>query len=94
MLGSILDASIVTLALSMRQCWRELWKHLGAIAAHNMLASVASLFAYQTVRRAVGADAERSRAFAARSLTLALAALAIMGRRPGRAALACLAEDS
>ncbi|KAK7757404.1 hypothetical protein SLS62_000416 [Diatrype stigma] len=73
MFGSVLDASIVALALPMYQYRRELRAHLTAIAVPNIVVAVASLFAYPPLCRAIGIGAERSLAFAARSLTLALA---------------------
>ena len=72
-LGSVLDASIVALALPMYQYRRELRAHLVAIVMPNVLVSVASLFTYPVLCYAIGIGAERSLAFAARSLTLALA---------------------
>ncbi|EMR69440.1 putative -domain-containing protein [Eutypa lata UCREL1] len=73
MFGSVLDASIVALALPMFQYRRELRAHLPAIAVPNIVVAVGSLFAYPPLCRAIGIGAERSLAFAARSLTLALA---------------------
>ncbi|KAI0009656.1 LrgB-like family-domain-containing protein [Xylariaceae sp. FL0662B] len=73
MLSSALDAAIVALALPMYQYRRELRQHFLAIVLPNVLISVASLFAYPRVCYAIGISAQRSLAFAARSLTLALA---------------------
>jgi putative effector of murein hydrolase len=72
-LGSILDASIVSLALPMYQYRRELRQHFVAIVIPNVVVSIASLFAYPVICAAIGIGAGRSLAFAARSLTLALA---------------------
>lgn len=73
MFGTILDASIVSLALPMFQYRRELGTHFVSIVVPNVSISIASLFAYPPVCFAIGISAERSLAFASRSLTLALA---------------------
>lgn len=72
-LGTILDASIVALALPMYQYRRELVAHWPAVVAPNLVLSVGSLYAYPRICSALGIGAARSLAFAARSLTLALA---------------------
>ncbi|KAI1484549.1 LrgB-like family-domain-containing protein [Biscogniauxia mediterranea] len=73
--ASVLDASIVALALPMYQYRRELAAHFAAIVVPSVLMSVGSLFAYPWVcAAACGIGARRSLAFAVRSLTLALAA--------------------
>lgn len=71
--SSVLDASIVAFALPVHRYRRELRAHLVAIVVPSVALSIASLFAYPAACRAVGISAERSLAFAARSLTLALA---------------------
>ncbi|OTA92200.1 hypothetical protein M434DRAFT_32094 [Hypoxylon sp. CO27-5] len=71
--GSVLDASIVSFALPVYRFRRELKQHLAAILVPNIAISVASLFAYPYICHAIGISASRSLAFAARSLTLALA---------------------
>ncbi|KAI5467972.1 LrgB-like family-domain-containing protein [Mariannaea sp. PMI_226] len=71
--STVLDASIVALALPMFQYRRELRTHFISIVAPNVAISVASLLAYPPICRAVGISATRSLAFASRSLTLALA---------------------
>ena len=71
--GTILDASIVSLALPMYTYRRELKAHFAAIIIPNIILSIGSLFAYPILCFAIGISAERSLAFAARSLTLALA---------------------
>ncbi|OAA53840.1 LrgB-like protein [Niveomyces insectorum RCEF 264] len=76
-LASILDASIVSLALPMYQYRRELRLHFWAIVLPNVALAVASLFVYPVVCHAVGISPARSLAFAARSLTLALATPAV-----------------
>ncbi|KAI0427882.1 LrgB-like family-domain-containing protein [Xylaria sp. FL1042] len=76
-LASALDASIVSLALPMYQYRRELKAHFPSIVLPNVFISVASLFAYPYLCFAIGISAERSLAFAARSLTLALAIPAV-----------------
>ncbi|KAH8694668.1 LrgB-like family-domain-containing protein [Ilyonectria robusta] len=71
--GTLLDASIVALALPMFQYRRELRAHFISIVAPNVAISVGSLLAYPPLCRAIGISASRSLAFASRSLTLALA---------------------
>lgn len=71
--GTLLDASIVALALPMFQYRRELKDHFLSIVVPNVLISIASLFAYPPLCFAIGIAAERSLSFASRSLTLALA---------------------
>ncbi|KAL7619697.1 hypothetical protein AAE478_010239 [Parahypoxylon ruwenzoriense] len=71
--ASVLDAGIVAFALPVYAYRRELRRHLLAILAPNVAISVASLFAYPRLCYALGIGARRSLAFAARSLTLALA---------------------
>ncbi|KAI1412004.1 LrgB-like family-domain-containing protein [Hypoxylon sp. FL1857] len=71
--GSVLDASIVSFALPVYRFRRELKQHLAAILVPNIAISIGSLFAYPWVCHAIGISAPRSLAFAARSLTLALA---------------------
>jgi putative effector of murein hydrolase len=71
--SSILDASIVALALPMYNYRLELKRHFFAIVIPNLTISVASLFGYPALCYAVGISSKRSLSFAARSLTLALA---------------------
>ncbi|KAK6213236.1 hypothetical protein QIS74_09238 [Colletotrichum tabaci] len=71
--GTVLDASIVSLALPMYQYRRELRQNFAAIVLPNVVMSVGCLFSYPRVCYAIGISAERSLAFASRSLTLALA---------------------
>ncbi|EEY17406.1 conserved hypothetical protein [Verticillium alfalfae VaMs.102] len=73
MLATVLDASIVSLALPMYQYRRELRAHFLAIVLPNLVLAVASLFCYPVVCYAIGIEARRALAFASRSLTLALA---------------------
>lgn len=75
--GSVLDASIVALALPMYNYRHELQRHFFAIVIPNVVISIASLFGYPTLCYAIGISAKRSLAFAARSLTLALATPAV-----------------
>ncbi|KAK2034778.1 hypothetical protein LX32DRAFT_659668 [Colletotrichum zoysiae] len=72
-LGTVLDASIVSLALPMYQYRRELRQNFAAIVLPNAAMAVGCLFSYPRICYAVGISAERSLAFASRSLTLALA---------------------
>jgi putative effector of murein hydrolase len=71
--GTLLDASIVALALPMFQYRRELRTHFISIVVPNVAISVGSLLAYPPLCYACGISAARSLAFASRSLTLALA---------------------
>lgn len=73
LLSTALDASIVSLALPMFQYRRELTQHFAAIVFPNIVLSVGSLYTYPSLCFALGISAERSLAFASRSLTLALA---------------------
>ncbi len=75
--GSILDASIIALALPMFQYRKELKQHFFAIVIPNVLISIGSLFGYPALCYAIGISSQRSLAFAARSLTLALATPAV-----------------
>lgn len=72
-LATILDASIVSLALPMYTYRRELKQHFAAIILPNLILSIGTLFAYPILCFTIGISAERSLSFAARSLTLALA---------------------
>jgi putative effector of murein hydrolase len=72
-LSTVLDASIVSLALPMYQYRRELVEHFAAIVVPSVVLSVGSLYAYPSICAAVGISPARSLAFASRSLTLALA---------------------
>ncbi|TDZ14002.1 Plastidal glycolate/glycerate translocator 1 [Colletotrichum spinosum] len=71
--STVLDASIVSLALPMYQYRRELKQHFVAIVLPNIIMSIACLFCYPKLCYVIGISAERSLAFASRSLTLALA---------------------
>ncbi|KAH8594935.1 LrgB-like family-domain-containing protein [Bisporella sp. PMI_857] len=71
--SSVLDASIVALALPMYNYRHELRRHFLAIVIPNVAISVASLFGYPALCYAIGISSTRSLAFAGRSLTLALA---------------------
>jgi putative effector of murein hydrolase len=91
-LGSLLDAGIAALALPMFQYRHELRRHLAAIAIPCTALAAASLFAYPALCAAVGIAPERSLAFAARSLTLALAgpAVANLGGDASLVAVLCI----
>ncbi|KAI2782798.1 LrgB-like family-domain-containing protein [Daldinia loculata] len=71
--ASVLDASIISFALPVYRYRRELKQHFASIIIPNVAISIGSLFAYPYICYAVGISAQRSLAFAARSLTLALA---------------------
>jgi putative effector of murein hydrolase len=90
--SSILDASIVSLALPMFQYRHELRQHFFAIVIPNITLSVASLFGYPAVCYAIGISATRSLAFSSRSLTLALATPAVsnLGGDLNTAAALCI----
>lgn len=75
--GSVLDASIVALALPMFQYRKELKQHFFAIVIPNVIISIGSLFGYPALCYAIGISSQRSLAFTARSLTLALATPAV-----------------
>ncbi|RDW59619.1 hypothetical protein BP6252_12706 [Coleophoma cylindrospora] len=75
--SSVLDASIVSLALPMFQYRKELRRHFFAIVIPNIIVSIASLFGYPAICYTIGISSERSLSFAARSLTLALATPAV-----------------
>ncbi|KAI9733719.1 MAG: hypothetical protein M1818_007133 [Claussenomyces sp. TS43310] len=75
--ASVLDASIVALALPMFQYRKELMQHFFAIVIPNTILSIATLFGYPPLCYAIGISASRSLAFGARSLTLALARPAV-----------------
>jgi putative effector of murein hydrolase len=75
--SSVLDSSIVALALPMYNYRLELKRHFFAIVIPNVVISIASLFGYPALCYAIGISAKRSLAFAARSLTLALATPAV-----------------
>lgn len=87
--ASVLDVSIVALALPMYRYRRELRQHFLAIVVPNVVLSAASLFVYPPLcHAALGISAPRSLAFASRSLTLALAVPATtnLGGDPSTAA--------
>jgi putative effector of murein hydrolase len=75
--GSVLDASIVALALPMYNYRGELKRHFFAIVIPNVVVSIGSLFGYPALCYAIGISSKRSLSFAARSLTLALATPAV-----------------
>ena len=72
-LSSLLDVSIVALALPMYRYRIELRRHFPSILLPNILLAVASLFGYPALSYALSISSSRSLAFASRSLTLALA---------------------
>ncbi|KAI9756316.1 MAG: hypothetical protein M4579_003908 [Chaenotheca gracillima] len=71
--SSVLDVSIVALALPMFQYRNELKRHYLPILIPVLVTSLASLFSYPPLCAAMGISPARSLAFSARSLTLALA---------------------
>jgi putative effector of murein hydrolase len=76
-LVSVLDASIVSLALPMFAYRSELKRHFFAIVIPNVTISIGSLFGYPALCYSIGISSKRSLAFAGRSLTLALATPAV-----------------
>lgn len=72
-LSSVLDVSIVALALPMFHHRQELKRHFPSIILPNILIATASLFGYPPLCHALGISPARSLSFASRSLTLALA---------------------
>ncbi|CAF9924592.1 MAG: hypothetical protein ALECFALPRED_002795 [Alectoria fallacina] len=73
MFSSVLDVSIVALALPMFQYRLELKRHFLSIILPNILIATGSLFGYPSLCHALGISPARSLSFASRSLTLALA---------------------
>lgn len=73
MFGSVLDVSIVALALPMYRYRNELKARFMSIIVPNVIVSIGSLFAYPVFCYHIGISAPRGLAFASRSLTLALA---------------------
>ncbi|MCJ1440158.1 MAG: hypothetical protein MMC23_000641 [Stictis urceolatum] len=72
-LSSVLDASIVALAMPMFQHRRSLRAHFVAIMVPSISLAVGSLLGYPPLCAALGIRPSRSLTFAVRSLTLALA---------------------
>ncbi|KAF2455182.1 LrgB-like family-domain-containing protein [Lineolata rhizophorae] len=71
-LGSVLDVSIVALALPMWQYRKELTRHYGTILVPSLALSVGSLLLYPPLCAWLGISPPRALSFASRSLTLAL----------------------
>ncbi|KZF21549.1 hypothetical protein L228DRAFT_283698 [Xylona heveae TC161] len=71
--SSILDVSIVALALPMFQYRKELMRHFISITFPTLSLGAVSLFLYPLVSHAVGIAPTRALSFSSRSLTLALA---------------------
>ncbi|ANB15559.1 hypothetical protein AWJ20_3187 [Sugiyamaella lignohabitans] len=72
-LSTLLDVSIVALAVPMYQYRSDLKRHFVVLIASSLLASLTSFFIYPPLCYAVGISQTRSLAFIARSVTLALA---------------------
>ncbi|TLD36075.1 hypothetical protein E2P81_ATG02964 [Venturia nashicola] len=72
-LSSVLDVSIVALALPMYQYRQELKRSFLPIFIPTISISIASLFGYPVLCHAIGISTARSLSFPSRSLTLALA---------------------
>ena len=71
--SSLLDVSIVALALPMFNYRAELKRHFPSIILPNILIATGSLFGYPALCYALGIAPPRALSFASRSLTLALA---------------------
>ncbi|KAI9789945.1 MAG: hypothetical protein M1833_002138 [Piccolia ochrophora] len=71
--SSVLDASIVALALPMFQYLQELKRHLPTLLLSSLFLTATSLLAYPPLCAALAVSPTRSLSFASRSLTLALA---------------------
>ena len=71
--SSLLDVSIVALALPMFNYRAELKRHFPSIILPNVLIATGSLFGYPALCHALGIAPSRALSFASRSLTLALA---------------------
>jgi putative effector of murein hydrolase/putative effector of murein hydrolase LrgA (UPF0299 family) len=72
-LSSLLDVSIVALALPMYNYRTDLKRHLFMLVVPTIVAGVLCFFIYPPLCYAIGISPERSLAFIARSATLALA---------------------
>lgn len=72
-LSSLLDVSIVALALPMYNYRTDLKRHLFMLVVPTIVAGVLCFFIYPPLCYAIGISSERSLAFIARSATLALA---------------------
>ncbi|KAH0608399.1 uncharacterized protein H6S33_001533 [Morchella sextelata] len=90
--ASVLDASIVSLALPMYTHRASLLTHLPSILLPCTALAAASLFAYPALCSALGLAPARALSFAARSLTLALALPAVgnLGGDANLAAVLCI----
>ena len=88
---SILDTSIVALAIPMFQYRSELRRNF-AIVIPNITISILSIFGYPPICYAIGISSKRSLSFAVRSLTLALAnpAIANLDGDKNLAAVICI----
>jgi putative effector of murein hydrolase len=72
-LSTLLDVSIVSLAVPMYQYRADLKRHFAVLIVATSLAGLVSFFAFAPLSYAVGISQTRSLAFIARSATLALA---------------------
>ncbi|KAK9464716.1 LrgB-like family-domain-containing protein [Lipomyces arxii] len=73
MLRTLLDVSIVALAMPMYRYRADLKKHFVVIIIPNVVVGLITFFAYPPLCYAIGISAERSISFIGRSVTLALA---------------------
>ena len=72
-LSSLLDVSIVALAIPMYNYRTDLGRHFAVLMIPSIVTGLASFFVYPPVSYAVGISNSRALAFMARSVTLALA---------------------
>ncbi|KAK9459986.1 LrgB-like family-domain-containing protein [Lipomyces oligophaga] len=70
---SLLEVSIVSLALPMYRFRNDLKQHFSLIIIPNVVVGLITFFAYPPICYAIGISAQRSIAFIGRSVTLALA---------------------
>ncbi|KAK8136866.1 hypothetical protein PG984_004806 [Apiospora sp. TS-2023a] len=75
---ALLDAGIVSLGLKMFEYRAALWRSFATVLSTSLAAAVASVFLNVALARAVGLAAAEALAFAARNVTIALGAPAVL----------------
>ena len=93
-LDSILDASIVSLAMPMYQYRKDLYHFFIAISVPTLALAVPSLFGYPPLCLTLGISAARSLSMAPRSVTLALAQISAANLGGDMAAISPIAVVS
>ncbi|TGZ80029.1 hypothetical protein EX30DRAFT_364820 [Ascodesmis nigricans] len=78
LLSSLLDVSIISLSIPVYHHRHSLQRHLLPIALPSLLLSCLFLFLYPPITSRISISGERAKAFAARSVTLALATPAVV----------------